>query len=167
MHAFDFSSVAIEVAKARRPRPPVPKKRAGDANVRFIVHDATEPWPYPDRMFDFAIDCFAMSDIESEQGRAFARQQFRRVLKKGGHLFVYAISSESPFHRKMIDAFPGPNRNTFYHPGGKFEKVYDEVELREFYSEFDILELKRVKASGSVTFYKKEYESENFWMVMC
>ena len=61
MIGFDFSTVAIEEAKKRA-------KEEG-VNAKLLVHDATASWPFADNEFDFAIDCFGSTDIESIEGR--------------------------------------------------------------------------------------------------
>ncbi len=131
MAGFDFSENAIKVAWQRMNSLAVrPRLEAAD----FVVHDATLPWPWLDNSFDFAIDCFASTDIESEAGRTFARDECRRVLKPGGYLLVYTLSDDDQFHKKTIKQSPGPEKNSLLHPnGGKFEKVFDEDEIKSYY----------------------------------
>lgn len=156
VEAFDFSSTAIEEAR---------KRSHDEDRVHFQIHDATLHWPYRDDSFDFAIDCFASSDIEHAGGRAFARDEFFRTLKPGGHLFVQAISNESPFHAEMIVDRPATEPGAFNHPNGKFEKTYDETELRDFYSRFEIIEYERVEKDTPVTFYGKDYTCINHRLI--
>jgi len=82
MDAFDFSPAAIAEAKKRA------LEAGTDNKVEFKVQDATTPWPYADKSLDFAIDCFATTDIDSVQGRDFAATEFKRVLKDKGYLLV-------------------------------------------------------------------------------
>lgn len=156
MSAFDFSEVAI--AEANR--------RTQTRNVSFVVADATTKWPFDDDVFDFGIDCFASSDIESEKGRAFARDEFYRVLKPGGYLFVHAISTQSEFHAEQIQLSPAAEKNSFYHPGGKFEKVYDKEELLQFYQNFALVECQLLTKNQPVVFYDKAYKAANFWVLL-
>lgn len=155
MTAFDFSDAAITEAK----------NRAGKVSkqIEFLLHDATVRWPFPDRSFDFGVDCFASSDIETSEGRVFARDEFARVLKPGSYLFVYALGASSVFQGKMIHESPGPENNSFLHPSGKFEKAYDEQELLDFYSGFHLREKKITH--GETEFYGKMYATENYWCV--
>ncbi len=62
VHGFDFSSSAIVEAQKRALEEKVESK------ALFVVADATETWPYKNESFDFAIDCFASTDIESVGG---------------------------------------------------------------------------------------------------
>jgi SAM-dependent methyltransferase len=66
--AFDFSSIAIDEAQKRASVVGVGN------NVQFIVQDAIKIWPFENESFDFAVDCFASTDIESADGRSFARE---------------------------------------------------------------------------------------------
>jgi len=79
MEGFDFSEVAIAEAKRRA---------EGINGVSLQVADATHGWPYESNYFDFGIDCFASTDIESSVGRTFALTEMKRVLKPGGYAFV-------------------------------------------------------------------------------
>ncbi len=160
MTGFDFSEVGIEEARRRSDA-----KRMQSDQLSYSVHDATTPWPFADHTFDFGIDCFASTDIESSEGRAFARDEFCRVIKPGGYLFVYAISAASQFHHSMLLEHPAEERNTYFHPGSKIDKLYDEQELTEFYKDFMTLEFQKITDSKGV-FYGKEYTCENFWMVL-
>ena len=160
MSAFDFSEVGIAEAKKR-----AQEASLTEETLSFAVHDATEAWPFAEGSFDIGIDCFASTDIESLKGRQCAREEFRRVLNPGGLLFVYAISSQSPFHKRMLAKHPASEENTYFHPHSKIDKIYTEKELRSYYRDFDILALERVQDSKG-TFYGKEYTCENFWMVL-
>lgn len=156
MHGFDFSPSAVEEAK----------KRADEAGVhaQFVVQDAIRPWGYQSNSFDFAIDCFASTDIESPEGRTFAVNEFRRVLKPGGHLLAYLLSTEDEFHKEMIVTSPAKEQNAFFHLNGKFEKVFDEPELREMYEDFDLVQLERIEKT--TTFNGKPYACKHFWLVL-
>lgn len=92
MTAFDFSTAAIKEATKRASRARTPH------DVHFSVHDATLPWPFEENSFDFAIDCFASTDIDSLAGRTFARNELFRVLKPNGCLLVYTLSTDDAFH---------------------------------------------------------------------
>jgi len=95
MNAFDFSEFAIHEAKARAQKIGITEK------VNFLVHDATLLWEFPDDAFDVGIDYFASTDIETFAGRTRARDEFRRVIKPGGLLLVYTLSTDDQFQREM------------------------------------------------------------------
>lgn len=159
MTAFDFSSYAITEAKKRA-------HAAGVAHaVDFIAHDATTPWPVASNSMDFAIDCFASTDIATPVGRAFARDEFQRVLKSGGLLLVYTLSTDDEFHKEMLAQHPGQEKNSFLHPTtGKFEKVFDREELQDFYKDFTWVEEQRVEKEAE--FFGKKYHCKHFWLVL-
>lgn len=157
MTAFDFSKVAIEEAKRRA--------ASLEKNLHLCVHDATQPWPFEDNSFDFAIDCFASTDIDSLQGRSFARDELFRVLKPKSYLLLYTLSTDDAFHQEMCRISSAPEKNTFFHPSnGKFEKVFDEEELNHFYQKWKFLEKKRIPKT--VTFFNKDYSCSHFWIVL-
>ncbi len=159
MSAFDFSEHAIAEAKKRA-------KEAGAENtVDFIVQDATKQWPFESGHFDFAIDCFASTDIESPVGRAFARDEFKRVLKSGGFLLVYTLSTDDVFHKEMLEKHPAEEKNSFIHPTtGKFEKVFDRPELLGFYNNFELVEEQRIEKDTE--FFGKKYHCKHFWLIL-
>ncbi len=155
MTGFDFSSVAIEEARKRAEQVGIP--------ANFTVADATEKWPFEDDSFDFGIDCFASTDIESPEGRAFAMQEMRRVLKPGGHLLSYLLSIDDAFHAEMIRTSPTTERNAFLHPTGKFEKVFDEEEIAKLYERFTMIKKERLEKTTE--FYGTKYDCSHFWIV--
>ncbi|MBX9743437.1 MAG: class I SAM-dependent methyltransferase [Chthoniobacterales bacterium] len=161
MTAFDFSRVAIEEAKKRSLESRANQKN----NPHFYIHDATQSWPLIDSSFDFAIDCFASTDIDSLKGRACARDELLRVLKPNGYLLVYTLSTEDAFHQAMRKSSPALEKNSFFHPSnGKFEKVFEEKELEDFYREWKWVEKKRIQKTA--IFLNKEYSCSHFWIVL-
>ncbi len=156
MSGFDFSPVAIEEARMRA-------TEAGLESATFTVADAMVTWPFPTESFDFGIDCFASTDIESPEGRSFAIGEMWRVLKPGGHLLSYLLSIDDAFHAKMINTSPTTERNSFLHPTGKFEKVFDEEEIAELYKQFSVVTKERLEKTTE--FYGTKYDCSHFWIV--
>ena len=158
MKDIDFSNNAIAEAKKRA-------QQSNTKNIHFNVHDATVQWPYPDNTFDFGIDCFASTDIDSPSGRVFARDEMKRVLKKGGFLLVYTLSTDDEYHQELIQKNPSKEKNSFTHPTtGKFEKVFDKQELTDFYKDFEWVEEQRVEKEAE--FFGKKYHCKHFWLVL-
>jgi SAM-dependent methyltransferase len=156
MSGFDFSPAAIEEAK----------KRAAENGVaaQFAVGDATKPWDFESDSFDFVIDCFASTDIESSEGREFAAKEIGRVLKPGGYLLAYLLSDKDEYHSEINAVSPGPDKNSFIHPKtGKFEKTFDEDEAKELYGEFKLVSQEEMRKMTE--FFGKEYEAINLWCV--
>jgi ubiquinone/menaquinone biosynthesis C-methylase UbiE len=154
---LDFSSFAINEAKRRA-------KKVGVKNAKFLVQDVTLPWAVDAETQDFAIDCFGSTDIESADGRRAARDNIIRVLKPGGYLIVYLLSTDDTFQKEMREANPGPDDGSFLHPTtGKYEKQFTEAEVMEFYQDLTLLELCRVPKQA--TFFGKEYDCNHIWAV--
>jgi ubiquinone/menaquinone biosynthesis C-methylase UbiE len=157
MTGFDFSTAAIETARNR-------SRSAGTVEkARFLVHDATERWPFENESFDFGIDCTASTDIESLEGRAFAASEMVRVLKRGAFLLVYVMSTANEYHEEVRRQSPADEKGAFIHPAtGKYEKVFEETEVDALYT-LPLIEGKRL--SKSTAFFGKEYKSEMLWRV--
>jgi len=155
---FDFSPYAIKEAKERG-------QRLGVSNdASFFVQDATKPWPQESNQFDFGIDCFASTDIESPEGRTFAIREMCRVLKPNGYLLAYLLSPDDEFHKKMIQKSPAMEHNAFIHKTGKFEKVFDEEDIARLYKDFEVIRKERV--NKTTEFFGKEYNCLHFWLIL-
>ena len=155
---IDFSPSAINEANKRA-------KEAGvDAKTQFIVQDATLPYPIDKNSLDFVIDCFGSTDIESAAGRKAALDNLLYVLKPGGYLMLYLLSTDDTFHKEMIKTNPGPDVGSFIHPvNGKYEKAFTEEEVKEFYRQLDLMILERVPKKA--IFFGKEYDCNHIWAV--
>jgi ubiquinone/menaquinone biosynthesis C-methylase UbiE len=159
MTGFDFSKVAIKEAKNRA------KILQIKNEMKFLVQDATTKWPFRNNQFDFAIDCFASTDIETSQGRDFARKEFWRVLRPKGVLFLYLLSTEDQFHRQMIQTSPTNEPNAFLHPNtGKYEKVFSQNEIKKLYKDWKLIKQKRIVKTAN--FYGKKYLCKHFWIIL-
>jgi SAM-dependent methyltransferase len=155
MTGLDFAENAILEAK----------KRNKYENVEFYVQDVTKKWLIEDSSLDFGIDCFASTDIDSEEGRKFAVNEFKRVIKKGGYLLVYTLSVDDEFHKKMINKYPNEQKNAFNHPeNNKFEKVFDREELKLLYKDFNWI--KEVRIEKNAVFHGKGYKCNHFWLIL-
>ncbi len=158
MTGLDFSNVAIIEAK----------KRANDAGVsdkiQFITWDVTMPYPIVADSLDFVFDCFGSTDIESAQGRRATLKNIIDVLKPGGYLMVYLLSTDDEFHKEMIDKYPGPDDGSFIHPDtGKYEKAFTEDEVKEFYAALNLIVLERIPKKA--IFGDKGYDCNHIWAV--
>lgn len=153
-HGFDFSPAAIDEAQ----------RRGEGTKAAFQVADATRRWPYESDSFDFGVDCFASTDIESPEGRTFALSEMHRVLKPGGLLLAYLLSVDDEYHKEMLEKSPAGERNAFLQPTGKFEKVYDESDIAETFAAFEVVEKERMLKKTA--FFGKEYQCDHFWLVL-
>lgn len=158
MVGLDFSQSAIAEAK----------KRAAEAGVadktQFMVQDVTLPFPIEPNSLDFAYDCFGSTDIESAEGRKAALDNLIKVLKPGGYLMVYLLSTDDEFQKEMIAKSPGPDEGSFMHPvNGKYEKAFTEDEVKDFYKQLKLCVFERVAKKD--IFFGKEYNANHIWAV--
>ncbi len=155
---FDFSDVAIDVAKTRAAEDGASEK------TQFDVMDATQSWGYDSNFFDFGVDCTASTDIESVEGRKNAVAEMYRVLKPGGYFLVYVMSTEDEYHKMVIEQSPADEAHAFIHPDtGKFEKVFSESELDEMYKKFELIQADRVNKSAD--YFGKSYKFFMHWRI--
>jgi ubiquinone/menaquinone biosynthesis C-methylase UbiE len=158
MYGFDFSAVAIQEAKRRANTESVSQK------AEFDVGDATTPWCYDSNFFDFGIDCFASTDIESLSGRMFAGEEMHRVLKNDGYFLVYVMSTDDEYHKMMAMKFPADEQGAFYNEAnGKFEKSFTEQELDTMYGGFKLITATRVEKTTE--FFGKSYHCMHHWRI--
>jgi len=128
---------------------------------RLIIYS----WPWANGNFDFGLDCFALTDIDTNTGRSFALQELRRVIKPGGYLCAYLMSDEDEYHKKLINTSPVPGqKNAFTNDAGKFEKVFSESEIKRLYQAWDIIEWQRIEKQA--TFHGKNYLCKHHWLVL-
>lgn len=158
MTGIDFSPSAIKEAIKRA------KKVGLENKTSFLVHDATTPWPFITNSFDLAVDCFATTDIETPEGRNFAADEMARILKPGGHLLAYLLSTDDEFHKEMMQISPATERNAFLHPTtGKFEKTFDRDEILVLYDNLKVVEERRIQKVAE--YFGKKYNCNHHWMV--
>ena len=158
MIGADFSPAAVAEAKKRA-------KEAGvDDKAEFIVHDVTLPYPVAPQSLDFAIDCFGSTDIETKEQRQAASTNLASLLKPGGYLLAYLLSTDDAFHKEMIRQHPGPDPGSFIHPvNGKYEKAFTESEAKQLYGDLHLVTLKRIPKKA--VFFNKEYDCNHIWAV--
>ncbi len=158
MIGIDFSPAAIKEANKRAEESGVSDK------TKFLVQDATRSYPIEPYSLDFVVDCFGSTDIESVEGRKAALSNITTVLKPGGYLMVYLLSSEDEFQKEMIAKSPGPDKGSFIHTvNGKYEKSFTEDEVKEFYKGLKLCILERV--SKTDMFFGKKYNANHIWAV--
>ena len=88
-------------------------------------------------------------DIETKVGREKCRDEMYRTLKPGGYALATVCSIDDEWEKELIANYPGPEVNsTIWPQNGKFQKDYDEAELREFYKMFDVVELQTISKPG-------------------
>lgn len=133
--------------------------------ITFLNADIDARWPFPDNTFDVAIDSFSSIDIETKSGRETCRDEILRTLKPGGYALVTVCSAEDEWEKELIAKHPGPEPNsTIWPQNGKFQKDYDEAELRIFYEKFTVVELRTIKKAAHKL--GRDGTATNFWLVL-
>lgn len=147
----------------------LPKKLAHaagvDASIHFEHAETDKPWRFADGFFDFALDSYASIDIETREGRTIYRDEMLRTLKPGGYALVTVVAAEDEIEQELIANNPGPEPNSVIWPqNGKFQKNYDEAELRQFYKDFEIVELEKLAKPA----FKlgRQYQAVNFRVIL-
>ena len=155
----DYVSAALEIARKRAEKNGVSKL------AQFQVAEMDAGWPFPSGFFDIAVDNFSSIDIETAKGREKCRDELLRTLSPGGYAMAMVVSAADELESELIKSSPGPERNSVIWPqNGKFQKNYDESELREFYSDFEIVELRKIRKKAVKV--GREYEATNYWLVL-
>lgn len=132
--------------------------------IHISLGELDQPWPYEDEAFDIAIDNFTSIDIETYEGRLIYREEMRRTLRSGGYALIAVVSAKDSLEQELMRLQPGPEPNSSIWPTGKFQKDYDEIELREFYKSFEILELREIQKP--VCKLGRSYRGTNYWLVL-
>jgi len=160
VYALEYIEPAVEAARQLADHKNVTDK------VTFINTEVDSPWDFPDNFFDVAIDSFASIDIETREGRETCRDEMFRTLKPGGYALVNVCSTNDEWEKELIANHPGSEPNSTVWPqNGKFQKDYDEPELREFYKEFEVVELHEISKPGAFKL-GREGTATNFWMLL-
>lgn len=134
--------------------------------VKTVKAALDEKWPFAINYFDAAVDCYSSIDIETLEGREVFRHELFRTLKPGAYALVAVVSANDEYEAELIHTHPGPEQNSGVWRNGKFQKDYDEKELREFYEEagFRVAELKTVQKESQKM--GREYTATNLWLVV-
>lgn len=133
-YGIDYIPTAIRMARQ------LAEKNGVAQRVKLKMAEIDKPWPFEDEFFDVAIDSYSSIDIETLQGRQIYKDEMLRTLKKGGYARVMVVSARDEIESEFIKSNPGQEKNSVVWPSGKFQKDYDEEELREFYKKFNIIE---------------------------
>ncbi|EKD91372.1 MAG: hypothetical protein ACD_30C00017G0010 [uncultured bacterium] len=159
VYAIDYIPKALEQAEKLATR-----ENVSDA-IHYLNAAIDSKWQFEDDFFDIAVDCFSSIDIETKKGRETYRNELLRTLKPGGLALITVVSVKDEWEAKLIKNNPGIEKNsTIWPQNNKFQKDYDEKELRDFYKSFEILELKEINKKA----FKlgKSYNATNFWLVL-
>lgn len=159
IYAVDYIESALNVARE------LAENRSVSDKIHFELAELDRQWKYDDNFFDIAIDSFSSIDIETKEGRETYRDEMFRTLKSGGYALIAVVSADDEWEKESIAASPGPEPNsTIWQQNGKYQKDYTVAELREFYKDFEIVELQTV--SKPAFKLGRSGVSTNFWVVL-
>ncbi len=158
MVGFDFSETAINEAKRRKDSLLLPSE------LDFQVHDAVDKWSYNDHQFDFVIDCFGSSDIESKKGKKNILNETLRVLKPSGYYFLQIDSPEMGFFAKRLKESPGSECNTLVFPNGKVESFLTEKDIAAWNHPLRLVDVRRIIDTNEEIFGRTS-TYKYFWIV--
>jgi SAM-dependent methyltransferase len=137
--AIDYIQSALDQAK-------IYADKENLRGIRFIRGEIDSKWPFENNYFDLAIDCYSSIDIETKKGRDIYKNELLRTLKPGAYALIVVVSVNDEKEKELLKNNPGEEPNSAIWPEtGKFQKNYDEVELRDFYKDFKILLMREVK----------------------
>lgn len=159
VYALEYIQPAIDAAKV------LAQNNGVAEHIHFEHCEVDKPWRFEDNFFDVALDSFSSIDIETREGRQICRDELLRTLKPGGYALVMVCSADDEWERELITNHPGPEPNsTLWPQNGKFQKDYDEAELREFYRDFEIVELQTIRKPA----FKlgREGTATNLWALL-
>jgi SAM-dependent methyltransferase len=156
--AFDYIEPALEVARGRA------AAEAVEQMITFVNAVIDEPWPFENNSFDLALDSYSSIDIETRQGRETYRDELSRTLKPQGWLIVTVVAEDDELEKEMAEQTPaGAEPQSVIWPSGKFQKNYNEAELRDFYKDFEIIEL--IKRETPAHKLDRDYLAKNYWLL--
>ncbi len=157
---LDFSPNAIAEAQKRA-------KAQHLSSAHFIVHDVINRLPFADASCDFAIDCYASTDIEKIAGRQNARAEITRTLRLGGLYLLCVMASDSEFHEQMAQKYPGDEPGSFHHPeNGKFEKAFSDDEISDNFIGQEFTVAKREIYERQTEFAGQAYNTRMHLLIM-
>jgi SAM-dependent methyltransferase len=139
--------------------------QAGHTNhVKLVATAIDKKWPFPANYFDAAIDNYSSIDIETKKGRDIYKKELLRTLKPGGYALICVVSANDELEHDLHRTSPCEEIHSTIWPNGKFQKNYTEEELREFYREFDVVELTEIKKSAIKL--GKTYMATNYRLII-
>jgi ubiquinone/menaquinone biosynthesis C-methylase UbiE len=159
VHCVDYVQAVLSTIDNRA------KKKGIRHRLQLWCARIDEEWNFASNFFDIAIDCYSSIDIETINGRKKYLSELYRTLKPGGYAMISVVSSDDEIEKELIASHPGREKNSSIWPDtGKFQKNYDEDELREFYMNFEIITIEKIKKPAHKL--NRNYQATNFYLVL-
>lgn len=150
---IDFAGILLKHFKSKA------GKEALLSKVEIYEQSIGKEFPIKNGSIDLVLDIYGSINLRADE-RINCRDETYGVLKKGRLLLTYLTSRDSGFVKKKIDCTKGPEPDSVIFNNGKFEKVFSEEEIRDFYKDFKLIELKKDN------FDVGKYPVEMFWALL-
>ncbi len=156
------STVGLEISETAVA---LARQRASDMGVaaEYRLASFGETYPFADESFDVAIDVTSSNSL-NEKEREIYVSETRRVLKKGGYLFVKALCKDGDKNAKnLLKLHPGPEADTYINPDlGLTERVFTRQDFIDKYGKsFKIL---RLQSKANYTRFNGQPYKRHFWL---
>lgn len=112
--------------------------------------------PYDDKFFD-GILCYNVIQHGKIADIKKTVSEIRRVLRKGGFLFLVVISTKHPMYFSGEEIEPNTRINTTALDGYMPHHFFTEREMREFFKDFKIVKLQHIKRPSELSLGKKAF----------
>lgn len=158
VYGIEYISTAVEYSKS------YVLKSEMQEFPKFILGDVTKRWKFKSNFFDLAIDSLTTVGLQKNE-REKCRNEMYRTLKKGGIALIRVVSSDDKLEMELMKKYPGGEPNSSLWPDiNKFQKNFSEIELREFYQDFNILVLKKLKKKALKL--GRVFTATNWWLII-
>lgn len=126
---IEYVDYAVNLATFRA------KEKGLEQRVSFLQDTLGTDIESPDKAFDLILDMMVMHCLTKAE-RDFIIKEIKRVIKPGGYFVFYTIAAESEAARKLIEANPGPEENSYrfqVEDDTVTEKAFTKDELRTMF----------------------------------
>ena len=153
---IELSKTAVSMAKSRA------KEKQLDAV--YIEGDLGNKFPFESKSFDLLLDVVSSNSLTQDERTSFLKES-KRVLKRGGFMFVKALCKDGDKNAEyLLKTSPGPEKDTYKMPGtGLIERVFSKEDITGLYEQgFEILLTER---KHSYTQFEGKSYKRFFWLL--
>lgn len=150
---YDISETAIRIGK----------ELCAGLPIELSVRSIGAVWPLQDSSIDIALDIMAFH-LLSESERDTYLSELARVMKSGGRVLVRTLAHQDKHAKRLIDAHPGRQQNSYILPEvGVEERVFSREELESFFTPWFAITLLE-KSSGYQRWEGRSYKRV-YWVI--
>ncbi|MES2272654.1 MAG: class I SAM-dependent methyltransferase [Chlamydiota bacterium] len=115
--------------------------RASTPDIDARCHDLSQPFPFKNEQFDYAIDVFCFNHLVEEKAQQNYLMELKRVLKKGGLYLLSLASVEDGFYGPLLQKSPQTLEKQIIDPYTKISAIlYRREEIEKKFAGFQLLE---------------------------